>query len=224
MPQNALIGQRLADIRQMLLGAHSAGAAMSSASKGSERAAFVDQSLSEVLTPQFRFGDGDATDTKGNRSGQLDVVVEYPWMPSLPVVGADRPRLYLAEGVAAVIEVKSDLASQWTEVCKTSTQLKKLNRVYGGGILAGFCPPPQIPLFAVGYAGWKTMQSVQEHLNEGPVDGILVIESGLFAGSAALGGVQATGEWSLWGLIICLHKITSALSSMGGGVPVNYAV
>ena len=49
------------------------------------------------LPPIYRFGTGDATDSTGNKSGQLDVVVEYPFSPSLPVVGTGQSRLYLAE-------------------------------------------------------------------------------------------------------------------------------
>ena len=108
---NPHIVQRLTGIQSMLNGAHQSGSTMSAASKGTERAAFIDQFLSQVFTPQFRFGDGDATDKSGAKSGQLDVVIEYPWVPSLPIVGSDKPRLYLAEGVAAVIEVKSDLGN-----------------------------------------------------------------------------------------------------------------
>jgi hypothetical protein len=95
---NKYIVDRLTGIHQMLMGAHRAGKPMSSSSKGSEREAFVDLFLSQVLTPQFRFGSGDATDQEGRRSGQLDVVVEYPFVPSLPIVGSMKPRLYLVEG------------------------------------------------------------------------------------------------------------------------------
>ena len=224
MAGNSYIGTRLAGIRSMLMGAHHAGSSMSSASRGTERATFVDKFLSEFLTPQFRLGEGDATDLAGSRSGQLDVVVEYPWVPSLPIVGSNRPRLYLAEGVAAVIEVKSDVAGQWNEVKHTSAQLKRLERRYGVGIVSGFTPPKQIPLFAVGYTGWKTIETVQERLNEGVVEGILVIDSGLFASVRVFQEVIAYGAWSLWGLIACLHQVTCVVSSTSVGVPIQYAL
>lgn len=224
MAVNQHIATRLAGIRTMLTGARHAGSTMSAASRGSERAAFVDKFLCEVLTPQFRFGDGDATDNAGNRSGQLDVVVEYPWVPSLPIVGSNRPRLYLAEGIAAVIEVKSNLTNQWDEVQHTSSQLKKLERLYGGGMISGFQPPTHIPLFAVGYTGWKTMDTVQQRLNDGIVEGILVIDSGLFASVPLFQGITAQGDWSLWGLIACLHQVTNVVSSLAGGVPLTYAL
>lgn len=78
---------RLDGIQQMLISAYNAGSSMSAASKGAEREAFIDTFLSQVFTPQYRFGSGDAIDQNGNQSGQLDVVIEYPLVPSLPIVG-----------------------------------------------------------------------------------------------------------------------------------------
>jgi len=40
------------------------------------------------------------------------------------------PRLYLAEGVAATIEVKSNLASQWDEALATAKKVKELKRIF----------------------------------------------------------------------------------------------
>src|SRR5438874_11970568 len=106
----------MAGIQTMLNGVYQAGQSMSSASKGNEREAFIDGFLSQVLPTPFRFGTGDATDSSGKRSGQLDVVVEVPLMPSLPFPGSGNARLYLAEGIAAVIDVKSYVAGQWPDV------------------------------------------------------------------------------------------------------------
>ncbi|WP_373867562.1 DUF6602 domain-containing protein [Shewanella xiamenensis] len=51
---------------------------MTNATKGSEREFLVDLFLSNVLPNQYRFGSGDITDQKSNRSGQVDIVVEFP--------------------------------------------------------------------------------------------------------------------------------------------------
>ncbi len=223
MPNQHIL-QRLVGIQQILNGVHQSGVGMSSASKGTERAGFIDQFLSQVLTPQFRFGDGDATDLSGQRSGQLDVVIEYPWVPSLPVVGSSKPRLYLAEGIASVIEVKSDVSAQWKEVLGTASKLAPLKRKYGSGIVTGANPLDRVPLFAVGYKGWNKIETLQKHLTEGPVDGILVIDPGVFVSSQYFGGLQATGPWALWALISCIHQTTSVLSSRATDVPLQYAL
>jgi len=94
---------------------------MSAASKGNERRAFVTDFLEALFPSPNRFGTGDCIDTAGNQSGDLDVVVEYPFLDRLTLAG--HSRLYLAEGIAAVIEVKSNISSQWGEAVGSGTKL-----------------------------------------------------------------------------------------------------
>ena len=145
---NPHVIQRCAGIHTILNGVHQAGATLSSASKGTERETFVDQFLADVFPPPFRFGNGDATDTNGLRSGQLDVVMEYPFLPSLPLPTANA-RLYLAESIAAVVEVKSNIMNQINEAVQTSNQLAPLQREFGMTMSVGAAPLPRIPLFAL---------------------------------------------------------------------------
>lgn len=109
---------------------------------------------------------------------ELDVVVEYPFLPSLTLQGHSRRRLYLAEGIAAVIEVKSNISSQWKEACDTGTKLKALQRNFVTGMSMGPVPL-DIPYFVVGYTGWQGMDTVASHCNNSPADGVLVIDAGL---------------------------------------------
>lgn len=220
MPNQHVV-ERLAGIQSLLLSVHKAGAAMSASSKGTEREHFVKVFLAEVLPPPFRFGMGEITDTAGRESGQIDVVVEYPFLPSLPTT-AGSPRLYLAEGVAAAIEVKSDVAAQWREVEATANALRALERRFGNTSSMGEPPGVKVPLFAVGYRGWSEAETLKKHVEGGMVDGILVIETGLFVSTPEFMGIRATGPWSLWGLITCLHQATSTLKSTSA-TPVEYA-
>lgn len=193
---------------------------MSSSTKGTERELFAKLALHEVFTPPYRFGTGDITDIAGRRSGQVDIVVEFPFLPSLPVVNTG-PRLYLAEGVAAAIEVKSDLAAQWSQVEQTAQAIASLQRVFGSTFSMGPPPQPRIPFFAVGYTGWNQLNTVQNHI--GPaVDGIFVADAGLFASSQQFGALQAAGDWSLWGLICCLHQAAVRLGGTSAS-PHSYA-
>lgn len=225
MPNNHVF-QRLSGIQQILNGVHQASASMSSSSKGQERQAFIDQFLANVLPPIYRFGSGDATDVAGARSGQLDVVVEYPIGPSLPSVGGTpATRLYLAECVAAVVEVKSNISSQWSQAQHTARKLAPLHRSFGATmVMGGMSPTPSIPLFVAGYTGWSNLQTLQSNLAKTPeIAGVLVIDSGLFATSQQFGGMTATGPWALWGLISILHLITNALQAASTN-PIDYAV
>jgi hypothetical protein len=166
------------------------------------------------LPPIYRFGTGDATDTNGNLSGQLDVVVEYPISPSLPLTGPSATRLYLAESIAAVIEVKSDAAKQWPQAQQTAAQLAPLQRTFGARItIGGSNPKPRIPLFVAGYTGWKTIDALRANLSaDNNVAGILVIDAGLFASSQEYHGMTATGPWALWGLI-CIFASDNEFAS-----------
>lgn len=206
--KNEYVQARLAGIMTVLKGIHQSGVGMSSATKGQEREAFTRDFLSEVLPPPFRFGTGEITDQSGALSGQVDVVVEYPALPSLPPSSAQGPRLYLAEGVAAVIEVKSDIAAQWDQVLAKADKVAALNRKIKTALRVGGNPGPKIPFFAVGYVGWKTSRVLKKHLAEGLVDGLLVLDPGLFASVDKFRSITASSDWCLWGLISCLHQAT----------------
>jgi hypothetical protein len=198
---------------------------MSASSRGTERETFIDSFLPQVLTPQYRFGSDDATDQNNLRSGQLDVVVEYPFVPSLPIVGSHRPRLYLAEGIAAVIEVKSNIADQWSEVTGTMSRLSPLRRQYGGGVSFGPQATPHIPLFAVGYTGWRTLDPLISRLQPGLIEGTLVIDSLLFASTPTFLGASASGTpAALWAFISCLHQAAGMAGSTAAGVPIQYVI
>ncbi len=209
MPNEHLL-KRLQGIRSSLMALYGGGATVSAASRGREREDFLEIFLHQLFPPTFRFGSGDVTDANGALSGQIDLVLEYPFLPSFPLVGPG-PRLYLSEGVAAAIEVKSDLTRQWSEVEKTAAALARLcpkrNGVQGLGMA-----PDYIPLFVVGYRGWKTLRTLKKRLRQKTVDGILVIEHQLFAYSSAyLGSVTADQEQALGAFVATLHRVASTL-------------
>jgi hypothetical protein len=219
---NPFVLDRLTGIQNQLMGLHRGSTGLSSATKGREREDLIDRYLAQVFPTHYRFGDGDITDINENKSGQVEIVVEYPFFPSFPMIGANS-RLYLAEGVAAVIEVKSSLDPQWEQVTKTAAAVKKLQRNFGATGWTGLAPKPEIPFFAVGYTGWRDPDTLKDKLKDQNIDSILVIENGLFASNQYFGGVRGTGAWALWGLIQCLHLATSSLK-MASGDLVRYTV
>jgi len=102
---------------------------MSDATKGTERELFIKGFLSEVFPPHYRFSGGDVTDGYNHQSGQVDIVLEYPQAFSLPFY-PDGPRLFLAENVAGIIEVKSNIANQWDQVEEKAQKVRQIERVY----------------------------------------------------------------------------------------------
>ena len=161
---------------------------LSDASKGREREFFIEQFLKRVFSPSFRFGSGDIIDSRGNSSGQIDIAIEQPFLPSLPTQLND-VRLYFAEGVAAVFEIKSNVCKQWTEVEETTQKVKRLEqhyiRTYGpGGSFSGNPIVKKIPVYAIGYRGYKTIRGLEQRLRNTDIgkrpDGVLVLESKIF--------------------------------------------
>jgi hypothetical protein len=212
---NHYLVERLEGIRQALVAQSKSGGSLASASKGGEREAFIREFLTEVFPPHFRFGQGVVTDSSGERSGQIDVAVELPFFPSFPVPPGE-VRLYLAEGVAAVLEVKSDVAAQWSQVESTTRQIRKLSRKLGPSLFLGKHrnpPSSKIPIFAVGYTGYKSIDTVKRRLEDTKAserpNGVLVLEPGIFVGES----FDATGPWSLYALIASLINACTLLIS-----------
>lgn len=120
---------RINAIFSSLDSAYIGGSGVSSASRGNEREQFVNTVLTNAFPPHYRFASGDIIDSFGTQSGQVDVVLEQPRSYSFPLLSGG-PRLYLAESVAAVIEVKSNLSAQWDEVTATAEKLAAIKRKY----------------------------------------------------------------------------------------------
>jgi hypothetical protein len=136
--------------------------------------------------------------------------------------------LYLAEGVAAAIEVKSDLGKQWSEVKATASKLAKLRRNFGKTESArNRHPPAVIPLIVVGYKGWQKPDTIKKKLKNTPgVHAILDIALGYFYAEIpfitidaktpkpAVLTFQTSGVDALWGLICILNEQVNDLSGM----------
>lgn len=184
---------RLDGIRKILMAHRDAGASLPSAAAGSEREVLVREFLAQVFPQPFRFGTGAIIDATGTTSGQLDVVVEFPFLPSFPSPGTHE-RLYLADSVALVIEVKSDLGKQWQQVCECAEKVLCLRRNWRAheafdskGTQASFAETiSRIPFLCVAYRGPSNLQDLRDRLDSMPSekrpDGLLVIESGAYSG------------------------------------------
>jgi hypothetical protein len=124
---NEQLKVRLKGMQEVLMAHHRATQLLPNSAKGNEREVLVRELLEKVFPIPYRFGCGAVIDANGQVSGQLDVIVEWPFFASFPApVGTNR--LYLAESTAFVIEVKSNLSSQWGQVENTARQLRPLIR------------------------------------------------------------------------------------------------
>jgi hypothetical protein len=204
---------RLEGIQQILMAHWAAGSALPSAAKGAERETLMRDFLSTVFPAPFRFGSGAIVDPTG-RSGQVDVVVEFPLLPSFPAPGTTE-RLYLIDSVALAVEVKSDLSKQWSEVRATCKRIQSLRRSwhahasvdYEGKMGTHSAGISRAPFLAVGYKGPTTPAVLEkwraESLEDERPDGILVIESGAYTGCWFNGwAARGTGPAGLLGFCL----------------------
>ena len=99
------------DIENLMTGwyEYTAGILSHSTDMGSAREHFVSNVLSTFLPKSTIVGSGEIIDGKGARSGQQDIVL---YRSDFPVISSLTPiNTYLAEGVIATIEIKSNLST-----------------------------------------------------------------------------------------------------------------
>ncbi|HEY4257317.1 MAG TPA: DUF6602 domain-containing protein [Candidatus Udaeobacter sp.] len=221
--QNDQLVQRLEGIRQILMAHYSAGMLLPNASKGTERETLLREFLFKVFPPPFRFGSGAIIDQYGLISGQLDIVAEFPFFPSFPTPGASE-RLYLAESVSFVAEVKSDLAAQWPQVENTAEALLPLRRKWLGhlrfhheeGLEIANASVSRIPFVAIGFRGYQSVDALESRLRETEEtkrpDSVLVLESGAYVG--LLSDVRGSGVMGLFQFCVeAAHFATNVLTA-----------
>lgn len=136
---------------------------------GYSREHFVKEVLSSFLPKSVIFGSGEIIDGDGKRSGQQDVIIyraDFPVITSLTPINA-----YLAEGVIATIEVKSDLSTGEPSLYSAFGNVKKvLSLVKAAEIISGTDSEVKklqelntIKTYVIGYSGWKNTNSLTEH-------------------------------------------------------------
>ena len=215
MSHNAHLIRRLTGIQQALMAQQLAGRGMPNATAGGERETFLREFLQKLFPAHRRFATGAITDSEGRLSGQVDIAIEYGVIPSFPMPATEE-RLLLAESVALVIEIKSDLSAQWAQVCDTIQRVKALQRNLNPIMTLGEGPPAKIPCIAVGYTGHTTIEGLQQRLDttaeaQRP-DGALVIQSGCFCGF----GMTASGPLGLYALCLAINHL---LTQIGFAAP-----
>src|SRR5262245_52529947 len=210
---NKIVLSRLKAIRSVLLSAHDGGSGQASSMIGAERESFINLVLHNVVPPPFRIGTGEITDKHGALSGQVDIVVEYANTLSFPLLQGNSARLYLAESVCCVIEVKSSLDGQWDDVVKKAKLLATLERSVGAIQSVGPLPST-IPMFVVGFEGWSEVATCKKKLREADsqaLSGVLVLDTAIYAGAAPYEELSVKGSACILGLLLSIEHLTSSL-------------
>lgn len=158
-----------------------AGALGASANLGSAREVLVRDFLQGVVPSHLRVERGEIWDSEGKRTGQLDVLLVRSDTPRLPLAANDSGGAFIAEGVYAVVEVKSNLTA-----ATLKEDLGKLRRVSELKILPStvFYTEPAVdrPLRMIfGFEG-ATLDGLAEVLSEpeslGIADAVCALDRG----------------------------------------------
>lgn len=123
---------------------------------GRNRENFCNLFLKTVLPPKLKTKSGEIWDSKGFKTGQLDLIIIRDDAPSLEF-GSDNT--YLAEGVFAALEIKSNLdRTKLGEAAKTLINVKKLTINVNSTISIGK-PLDRALRIVFGYEGatWETI-------------------------------------------------------------------
>jgi hypothetical protein len=105
---------------------------------------------------------------------------------------------------------------------------------YKGGVTVGPRALKRIPLYAVGYTGWKTFKPVKARVSlENGINGVLIIDKGHFFGRNEFGDHKNNPQpferkaegtaMALWEFITCIHHAGSMLTSATKNVPGSYS-
>ncbi|NJP11717.1 MAG: hypothetical protein HC866_21455 [Leptolyngbyaceae cyanobacterium RU_5_1] len=207
---HSVLYSRLQAIRQALVAAHQDGG--SSAVSGYVREQTIRQLILPSLPVKYRSTTGQIIDQYGEKTGQLDVIVENGAFPSIAAPSIADVRLVLAEGVSSVIEIKSTLPSQWDQVLSTRDKVYTIRRRYRIESITRGQVPEQIPLFVIAYQGWNQLETLRSKIGEKGIDGILVLQPlPLFAGRLYDNVCTATEENALWAFICALHFLATQI-------------
>ena len=185
MDSVSLFSSKLKNIHTVLMQAYENTNGFTTPVQGDEREVVIRELLALILPQSYRLGKGPIIDPSGTETGQVDAVFERPFSLSFPI-SSDANRLYLADGVAATFEIKSNLYQQANTAMAKTAEIKKLRRVPTKGEIV-FYDEIYVPVFIIGFKGYKTVESVYKNFFPNmraadQVNGVLIIDDGVFVG------------------------------------------
>jgi len=133
----------------------------SSQNMGKNRENFLNDFLKVCLPNRLSVKEGEIWDNKGYKTGQIDTIITRDDCPSLRFGGKNEHiNAYLAEGIFAVIEVKTKLSKvKLIEAGKKLEEVRALNVDFGVTMRSGpACERPLRLVFAYEGATWKTIE------------------------------------------------------------------
>lgn len=152
----------------------------SSENMGKNREIFLNNFLELCLPNKLCVKVGEIWDKEGYKTGQIDTIITRNDCPSL-LFG--RRNVYLAEGIFAIIEVKTKLSREkLIEAGEKLEEVKALNVDFGLTMTSGpVCERPLRLVFAYEGATWETIEDeITKRKWEKLFDMICILKRGTF--------------------------------------------
>ncbi len=217
MNVNRHLLKRLQSIQETLESQHANVESLPDARRGWQSKLFLAEFLNKVFPGPHAFSTGSIMDSEGNLATEVDIAVVHPNAPSFPMSGPSQDRLLMAEGVAMVIEVCSDLSSQLAAIGSTVRRIRRLRRRTDQLVTPGRRFPDRVPVVAVGYGGFQDFERLRRRLGSISEDyrpnGTLIVEPGLFEGF----GIRARGAVALYALCMVINRALNQMNHVAPG-------
>lgn len=161
---------------------------------GINREFFFKTFLSSVLPPRLTVRQGEIWDSRGNKTGQLEVVILRDDAASLEFGGPGGADTYLAEGVFAVMEIKSKLTRvKLREALRGLTKVKSLN--VSNSVAMSIGPVMHRPLRCIfsyeGTFGKALKEELKRPENADVADLVCVLDKGILVSSEIISMLHA---------------------------------
>ena len=168
-----------------------------SANLGSNREHFCKDFLTRVLPPRLttRLG-GEIWDSKGNATGQQDIVI---LRDDAPILTFGTAEVYLVEGVLGVVETKSTLTPNVLQEAMERLQRVKNLIPSEKGVMMTSGPVlrrPLVLLFAYEGSNLATLARILEQSNDSCIDMVSVLTRGALVRSGLLLNWEGGQQWA----------------------------
>jgi len=166
----------------------------SSDNMGENREILLNNFLEVCLPNKLSVKKGEIWDKKGYQTGEIDTIITRDDCPSLLFGNRN---VYLAEGIFAVIEVKTKLSrKKLIEAGEKLEEVKALNVDFGLTMTSGLvCERPLRLVFAYEGATWKTIEDeITKRKWEKLFDIICILKQGALISAFKDGGIERLFE------------------------------
>lgn len=225
MSSENILESRMRSLRNTLMSLYNSDVKLSTETKGLDREFFIQHFLKIILPFHIKIFKGIIMDKNGAKTEQVDLIIQNPYGFSIPPFVGDI-HVCIAESVACVIEIKSNLETQWNQIIKKCEEIKKIDylesRLHGYNVDSKI----RIPFIAIGYEGFDDFIKFNEKITntlkekkEMTPDVYFQIDKCMFYGKQNDDNIYALDSESVYGLFQLIITILHYINKIKDNTP-----